>query len=78
MKKGVLKNFANFTRKHLCWNLFLIKLQAFSCEIFENFKITYFEEHLRTTASFWGGNIPIHLKFLYQQFYQPDHRQSEK
>ena len=23
------KNFLNFTRKHLCWILFLIKLQAF-------------------------------------------------
>ena len=27
-KKDVLKNFANFTGKHLCWSLFLIKLQA--------------------------------------------------
>ena len=27
-KIGVLKNFANFTVKHLCWSLFLIKLQA--------------------------------------------------
>ena len=27
-KIGVLKNFANFTEKHLCWCLFLIKLQA--------------------------------------------------
>ena len=26
-KKGVLKNVANFTRKHLCWKLLLIKLQ---------------------------------------------------
>ena len=26
---GVYKNFANFTGKHLCWSLFLIKLQAF-------------------------------------------------
>ena len=24
----VLKNFANLTGKHLCWNLFLIKLQV--------------------------------------------------
>ena len=30
VKKGVLKNFANFTGKHPCWSLFLIKLQAFS------------------------------------------------
>ena len=26
-KEGVLKNIANFTEKHLCWSLFLIKLQ---------------------------------------------------
>ena len=25
---GSLKNFANVTGKHLCWGLFLIKLQA--------------------------------------------------
>ena len=24
---GILKNFANFLGKHLCWNFFLIKLQ---------------------------------------------------
>ena len=28
-KKRFLKNFASFTRKHLCWNLFLIKLNDF-------------------------------------------------
>ena len=27
-KIGVLKNFAKFTGKHLCWSLFLINLQA--------------------------------------------------
>ena len=27
-KIGALKDFANFTGKHLCWSLFLIKLQA--------------------------------------------------
>ena len=27
IKKAVLKNFAIFTEKHLCWSLFLIKLQ---------------------------------------------------
>ena len=26
------KNFANFTGKHLCWSLFLIKLQDFRAE----------------------------------------------
>ena len=50
-KIGVIKNFANFTGKHLRWSLFLNKLQAclqlfkketpaqvFSCEICEIFK----------------------------------------
>ena len=56
-KKGVLKNFANLTEKHLCWSLFLIKMEAwetpaqmFSCEISKIFKSTYFEEHLQTTT----------------------------
>ena len=30
-KKAALRNFAIFTGKHLCWSLFLIKLQAFKC-----------------------------------------------
>ena len=29
VKNGVLKIFANFTGKHLCWSLFWIELQAF-------------------------------------------------
>ena len=29
VKKGVLKTFANFTGKHLCWSLFLITLLVF-------------------------------------------------
>ena len=29
LKLGVLRNSANFTRKHFCWSLFKIKLQAF-------------------------------------------------
>ena len=29
-KKSVLKNFAIFTGKHMCWIFFLIKLQAFT------------------------------------------------
>ena len=63
-KKVFLEFIANFTGKHLYWSLCLIKLQAFRpttllqrdstgvfCEICEIFKITYFEEHLRTAAS---------------------------
>ena len=54
-KKDVLKNLANFTEKHLCWSLFLILKRDSNTPIFlwnlRNFKNTYFEEHLRTTAS---------------------------
>ena len=42
VKKGVLKNFANLTGKHLCWNLFYIKLHIF--------KNTYFEEQNSFTS----------------------------
>ena len=52
-KTGVLKNFAIFTEKRLCWSLSLIKLQAFRlgtllkgdtkqvffCEYYEIFKL---------------------------------------
>ena len=31
-KKGILKISAKFTRKHLCWRLFSIRLQAFKPE----------------------------------------------
>ena len=75
VKKGVLKTFANFLGKHLFLGLFLIKLQAldlqlywkltpaqvFSCKIF---KKTYFEEHLRTTASNWLELMTETLSFL--------------
>ena len=50
MKRAVLKNFAIFTEKHLCWGLFLIKVQI-SCEYCGIFKHIYFVEHLRTAAS---------------------------
>ena len=49
-KKAVLKIFALFTGKHLCWSLFLTKLQVFAAKI-TYFEITYFEEHLRAAAS---------------------------
>ena len=65
VRKCVLKNFVIFTRKHLRWSLFLIKLQAFkhvtllkgdsNTGVFvwycKIFKNSYFGEHLRTTAS---------------------------
>ena len=55
-KKGVLRNFAKFTGKHLCQSLFFNQVAGLRpgagvflfCEIPEN---TFFTEHLRTTAS---------------------------
>ena len=57
---AVLRNFAELSRKCLCWSLYLIKLKAwrpefllkktptqvFSCEYFEIFKNCFFIEHL--------------------------------
>ena len=63
VKKGVLRNFAKFTKKHLCHTpvpsglrpaSFLKKeslAQLFSCEFCEIYKNTFFTEHLRTTTS---------------------------
>ena len=62
LKSGVLKNFAKFTRKHLCQILFFDKVagsgckkrlwhRCFSCEFCKIFKHTFFTEHLWTTAS---------------------------
>ena len=34
-KKGILRNFAKFIRKHLCQSLFSIKFQASFCNFFK-------------------------------------------
>ena len=47
VKEGIYKSFVNFTGKHLCPSLFLIKLQAltgtqvFSCDMF--FMVQFFK-----------------------------------
>ena len=57
VKKGVLRNFAKFTGKHLCQSLFFYKVaclrlaQVFSCEFCEISKNTISTEHLQTPAS---------------------------
>ena len=57
-KKGVLKNFAKFTGKHLCQRLFFKKVaikeslaQVFSCKYCKISKNTFFTDHLPTTTS---------------------------
>ena len=64
---------ATFTGKHMCWSHFLTKFltnfikkrvqQLFSCEYWGILKKTYFEEHLRTTASV------DNLKTFYLQYF---------
>ena len=64
-KIGVLKSFANFTGKHLCWSLFLKNLQAeglqlylkkcltqvFSCEVCKIFAKIFFYKTPPVAAS---------------------------
>ena len=64
-KKTVIKNLTKHTGKHLCQSIFLIKLQAetcnfikqealaqvFSCEFCEIFKNIISADHIRATAS---------------------------
>ena len=54
VRKGVLRNFAKFTGKHLCESLFIKKetlAQVFSYKFCEISKNTFFRAHLGATAS---------------------------
>ena len=46
-KKGVLRNFAKFTGKHLCQSLFFNKVAGLT----KFLRIPFLKEHLRATAS---------------------------
>ena len=71
MQKNVLKmqkmllEFLQYSQENTCvWSLFLIKLretptQVLSREYCKSFKYTYFEKHVRTTAS-GNGNLVRH------------------
>ena len=66
VRKGILRNFAKFTGKHLCQSLFFNKVgglrfatlikkealaQVFSCEFCKISRNTFFIEHFWATAS---------------------------
>ena len=51
VKKAVLKSFAIFTGKHLCWSHFLIKLQAFRKGVLRFVFAWDFEFFLDSTTS---------------------------
>ena len=58
LQKRFLKNFENFTGKHLCWSLFLIKLQV--CESYEILKNTFFHWTRSVAASvLFKGDTPM-------------------
>ena len=50
VKNGALKNFANFTGNHLCWSLFIIKLQAWG-------PATFFKREFDTSVLRWNLRI---------------------
>ena len=52
--KGVVRNFAEFTRKHMREKNQTLA-QVFSCEFCEICKNTFFAEHHRTTASSYSS-----------------------
>ena len=76
-KKAVFNNFAKFTGKHLCWNFFLINLQAFRLATLLKKKLQrryfpvnfakllkniYFEEYLKMARLFVTQRIfPVTL-----------------
>ena len=67
----VLKKFANFTGKHQCWGLFLIKLQAlrpatptqliptqvFFCGIYKILRTLFFTEYFQLLLLHGGSNL---------------------
>ena len=64
-KIGVLTNFAIFTGKHLCWSLFLIKLETFNC--FPENKVKFF------VSSFFYETPPVATSadvFFYIMFWK--------
>ena len=75
VRKGVLRNFAKFTGKHLCQSLFFNEVasaacnfikketlaQVFSCEFCEISKNNVFTEHLCTTAVYISGRYVINV-----------------
>ena len=68
MKKGVLRNFAKFTGKHLCQSNYIKKetlAQVFSCEFCGLSKNTFFAEQLKATASVYEYLIQETLSTLY-------------
>ena len=75
-KKGVRKNFAKFTGKHLCQSFFFKKellAKVFSCEFWEISNNTFF---LKNTSggSFWKKQLSGSMRLLFSFSHQPGNR----
>ena len=82
MKKGVLRNFTKFIRKHQCQSPFFNKVaglppillnketltQMFSYEFCEISKNTFFTEHHQMTASLGVAKQPYRAVFVKKLF----------
>ena len=89
VKKGVFKNFTNFTGKHFVLESLAVKLKAsnfikketptqiFSCEICEISENTYIQKHL-LTAAFDFPNPAYPFSSLFGKFYPLQYQQSKK
>ena len=74
-KIGVLKNFAIFTRQHLCWNLFLIQLQSSTAVNIAKFLRMSILKNICerlllkfNESAFWSWNIII-LNLLWRTYF---------
>ena len=69
-KIDVPENFANFTRKLLCWSLFLIKLQALACNFIKKslqHSVSYEHSEIFNNTSFTEQLRQLFLKGLTNQ-----------
>ena len=66
-KKGDLKNFASFTRRHQCWSLFSIKLQTWEPETLLNWdsNTAVSCEICEKDTFFWGTSASANDCFCY-------------
>ena len=62
-KIDVLKNFANFTRKPLCWSLFVIKLQAWACGFIKK-RLQHRGFRLKFGIFLRTPSFTVHLRWL--------------
>ena len=89
----VLKNFAKFTRKHMCRNVLIrfqdvgqqlyqkeTPAQLSSCEFCETFKKNFFTDHLWTTASvlYYNALYISNISYLYSVNISPRYKKDSQ